>query len=145
MAQLTLAQGNYTISTDPNLLDRDAIYAAVGRMYWAQNRTRETMDRAIANSLCFGLYHKREQVGFTRVITDLATFAYLADVYVLEGHRGNGMGKFLIKAVTTHPDLVGLRRMLLVTRDAHGLYQQFGFTPLAAPERWMERFQAGGG
>lgn len=144
MAVWRLERGEYSVSTDPALLDHDAIFAAITRMYWAQGRTREVMERAIANSLCFGLYHGREQIGFARVITDMATFAYLADVYVLEAHRGNGMGKFLIETLTTHPDLAGLRRMLLVTRDAHRLYRQYGFTPLAAPERWMERFREAG-
>src|SRR5262249_15712073 len=101
---------------------------------------RETVERALENSLCFGLYHGASQVGLARVVTDAATYAYLCDVYILEQHRGNGLGKWLMKTVMSHPALQGLRRIMLATRDAHGLYQQFGFRPLAEADRHMELF-----
>lgn len=137
----TAHNGPYTISTDQALLDLDAIHAALDETYWAKGRPREVTERAISNSLAFGMYRGKEQVGFARVITDYATFAYLADVYVLQVHRGQALGKWLIATVTAHPGLQTLRRFLLATRDAHGLYSQYAFTPLEAPERWMERFK----
>jgi GNAT superfamily N-acetyltransferase len=133
-------RGEYTISTDPTRLDIEAIYGYLSRSYWAAGRPKETLARAIQHSLCFGVYKGAEQVGFARVITDYAVFAYLADVYILEEHQGQGLGKWLISIVTSQPELQGLRRWTLATRDAHGLYRQFGFTELGAPERWMERF-----
>jgi GNAT superfamily N-acetyltransferase len=131
-------RGEYEISTDPRRLDVAAIHAFLVRSYWSPGVPREIVERAIANSLCFGLYCASEQVGFARVITDRATFAYLADVFVLESHRGKGLSKWLMEAVTSHADLQGLRRFLLATKDAHGLYRQFGFTELASPSRLME-------
>ena len=131
---------NYAVSDDASRLDLDAIHASLTRSYWSPGIPRETVARAIAHSLCFGIHHRTDgQVGFGRVVTDRATFAYLADVYVLEAHRGRGLSKRLMQAVIAHPDLQGLRRMLLATRDAHALYAQFGFTPLANPTRMMER------
>lgn len=135
---LTWKRDDYTVSTDAGLLDLDAIHAYVARSYWASGIPREVLARAVANSLAFGLYHGRSQVGFARMITDHATFAYLADVYVLEAHRGRGLGKWLMECVQQHPDLQHLRRTMLATRDAHGLYRQFGYVPLAHPERLME-------
>lgn len=134
---------DYTISTDPQRLDVAAIHAYLARSYWAGGIPIETVRRSIEHSLCFGLFHAGaerggEQVGFARVVTDRATFAYLCDVYVLEAHRGHGLGKRLIEAVHRHPELQGLRRFMLATRDAHGLYAQYGFTPVAVPERLME-------
>jgi len=126
------------VSTDPRRLDVDAIHAFLARAYWSSGIPRGTVERAIAHSLCFGLYHGAAQVGFARVVTDKATFAYLADVYVLEEHRGRGLSKRLMDAVVAHEDLQGLRRFMLATRDAHGLYRQFGFTELAMPSRLME-------
>lgn len=140
-ADFAARRGSWSISTDPRKLDVDAVHAYLSRSYWAENIPRELVAKSIAGSLCFGLYdgeHDDRQVGFARVITDRATFAYLCDVYVLEEHRGKGLGKWLMAAVTSHPDLQGLRRWSLVTRDAHGLYEPFGFTPLASPERYME-------
>ena len=132
-------QGDFLISTDPDLLDVAMIHDFLtNRSYWAAGRSLEVMTRAIANSLCFGLFEGERQVGFARVVTDRATFAWLCDVFVLEGHRGRGLGKWLIKSILNHPNLQGLRRFLLGTRDAHGLYEQHGFTPLAAPDRFME-------
>ena len=128
----------YEISTDPARFDIDAIHAFLTQSYWSPGIPRATVARAIANSLCFGAFWQGQQVGFARMVTDKTTFAYLCDVYVLEAHRGHGLSKQLMEHVMKHPDLQGLRRMMLATRDAHGLYAQFGFTPLSAPERIME-------
>ena len=128
-----------TISTDPALLDLDVIHGFLKSAYWCENLPREVIERAIRHSLCFGVYDDGGQVGFARVITDRATYAYLADVFVLESHRGRGLSKRLMEAIVAHPDLQGLRRWSLATRDAHGLYAQFGFKPLSQPERHMER------
>jgi GNAT superfamily N-acetyltransferase len=131
----------YEISTDPARLDVDAIHAFLTQSYWSPGIPRATVARAIANSLCFGVFWQGQQVGFARMVTDKTTFAYLCDVYVLEAHRGRGVSKQLMDYVVKHPDLQGLRRMMLATRDAHGLYAQFGFTPLSAPDRIMEVLQ----
>ena len=128
----------YDISTDPSRLQLDAVHAYLARSYWSPGVPRAVVARAIANSMCFGIYLGSEQVGFARVITDKATFAYLADVYVLEAHRGRGLSKRLVEQIQAHPDLQGLRRFLLATADAHGLYAQYGFRPLSAPDRMME-------
>jgi GNAT superfamily N-acetyltransferase len=137
-------RGDYSISTDPARLDLDAIHAYLtSHSYWAEGISRELVVKALAHSLCFGVYHGRAQVGFGRVITDTATFAYLSDVYVLEAHRGRGLGKWLMATIVAHPDLQGLRRFSLATRDAQGLYAQFGFTPLRHPERHMEIYRLG--
>jgi GNAT superfamily N-acetyltransferase len=128
----------YEISTDPALLDVDVIHAFLTQSYWSPGIPRSVVERAIGNSLCFGLYRGTEQVGFARVVTDKATFAYLADVFILEAHRGKGLSKWLVQAVMAHEDLQGLRRFLLGTRDAHGLYKQFGFGELAYPSNMME-------
>jgi GNAT superfamily N-acetyltransferase len=129
----------YDISTDPSRLQLDAIHAYLTRSYWSPGVPRDVVARAIANSMCFGIYLGDTQVGFARVVTDKASFAYLADVYVLEEHRRQGLSKRLVETIQAHPELQGLRRFLLATRDAHGLYAQFGFKPLAVPERMMER------
>src|ERR1700761_6555580 len=126
------------ISTDPSRLQLEAIHAYLTRSYWSPGVPMEVVARAIANSMCFGLYLGDAQVGFARVVTDKASFAYLADVYVLEAHRGQGLSKRLVETILAHPELQGLRRFLLATKDAHGLYAQFGFKPLAAPDRMME-------
>lgn len=136
----TWHQGDFEISTDPARLQLDAVAAALAVSYWAVDRSRATIERALANSLCFGLYLQDRQVGLARVITDRATFAYLCDVYVLEDYRGRGLGRWLIATVLSHPDLHGLRRWSLATRDAHGLYRKVGFQALKTPENWMEIF-----
>ena len=128
----------YEITTDPARLDVAAIHAYLSEAYWSPGIPRGVIERAVANSICFGVLHDGAQVGFARVVTDKATFAYLADVYVLQEHRGRGLARRIMEAVIGHPDLQGLRRMLLATRDAHGLYTRFGFKPLAAPDRMME-------
>ena len=129
---------SYEISCDPGRLDAGAIHRFLAQSYWSPGIPRSVVERAIANSVCFGAYCDDEQVGFARVVTDKATFAYLADVYVLPEHRGRGVAQQLLEQVLRHPDLQGLRRMLLFTRDAHSLYAKFGFKPLAAPERVMD-------
>jgi len=127
------------ISDDPSLLDRALIHEFLSRRsYWAQGRPRETVDRSISNSLCFGVYRAGQQVGFARVVTDYATFAWLADVFIVETQRGRGLSKRLVAAVLAHPQLQELRLFLLGTLDAHGLYSRFGFAPLRQPERFME-------
>lgn len=128
----------YEISTDSSRLDVDAIHAFLSQSYWSPGIPRTKVARAIANSLCFGAFSDGQQVGFARVVTDKATFAYLCDVYVLEAHRGRGLAQQLMDRVVAHPDLQGLRRMMLATRDAHALYAKYGFTPLAAPDLMME-------
>jgi GNAT superfamily N-acetyltransferase len=131
---------SYTVSDDRARLDARAIHDYLSRSYWAMGIPLEIVQRSLAHSLNLGLYvtASGEQVGLARVVTDRATFAYLCDVYVLEPHRGRGLSKFLMRCVRAHPDLQQLRRMLLVTADAHGLYAQFGFQPLSRPERVME-------
>jgi len=128
----------FTISTDPDRLDRPLIHEFLAGSYWGKGIPRETVDRSIEGALCFGLYEDGRQVGFARVITDGATFAYLADVFVLESHRGRGLAAWLMETILAHPDLQGLRRWMLLTRDAHPLYRKVGFTELAHPERVME-------
>lgn len=131
-------KGRYRISTDPALLDLDAIHAFLSTAYWSPGVPRETVERAIRNSLSFGLYDGDRQAGFARVVTDRATFAYLADVFVLPDYRSKGLGTWLVETVLAHPDLQGLRRWLLATQDAHELYRRHGFTELRWPERLME-------
>lgn len=144
LIQQSYTRGDYTISTDPARLDVDAIYGYLSRSYWASARPREMVALSLPHSLNFGLYYKgenqkEEQVGLARVITDYATFAYLCDVYILEEHRGDGLGKWLIETMVNDPTLQNIKRFFLATRDAHGLYAHFGFTPIAKPESLMER------
>ena len=127
------------ISDDKTLLDRTLIHRFLSeRSYWAQNVPREIVDRSIEHSLCFGVYRNDSQIGFARVVTDCATFGWLADVFVIESERKQGVGKKLVAAILSHPGLQQLRRFMLGTRDAFGLYSRFGFKPLAYPERFME-------
>lgn len=128
----------FSVSTDPARLDLDAIHAFLSTSYWAEGIPRDLLARALENSLCFGLYEGERQVGLARVITDGATFAYLCDVYVLPELQGRGLGTWLMEGVMEHPDLQGLRRFSLVTRDAHALYRRFGFEEIASPGRHME-------
>jgi len=129
---------NVVIRTEPERLDVDAIHAFLTRSYWAAGVTRERVAKSLDGSLCFGLFDGERQIGFARVITDRVTFGYLCDVYVLEEHRGRGLGKRLIEAVRAHPDLQALRRLLLKTRDAHGLYEQFGFERVGDGRDFMQ-------
>ena len=135
-------RGDYYISTDAARVDRDAVYTYLANSYWAAGIPRDVFERSLDHALCFSLWHEpsASQVGFARVITDRATFGYLGDVYVLEAHRGHGLARWLMQVVAEHPELQGFRRWCLLTRDAHGLYQKFGWTALAAPDRWMERW-----
>jgi GNAT superfamily N-acetyltransferase len=135
-------RGDYTISTEKEKLDRGAIHEFLRRSYWAGGIPREIVDRSIENSLCFGLYEGERFVGFARVISDNATFGYLSDVFVLESHRGRGLATWFMETILAHPDLQGIRRWMLATRDAHGLYRKVGFTELSKPERIMEKLLA---
>jgi len=129
---------NFTVTDDRARLDRDVISRFLSSSYWAKNIPAATVDKSLDNSLCFTLLDGARQVGFARVVSDRATFAYLGDVFVLPEYRGRGLGKWLISCVTSHPELRGLRRWMLATRDAHDLYREFGFTPLKDPARFME-------
>ena len=132
--------GEFIIDNDKTKLQFDVIQRFLSEeSYWAKNRTPEQTRTAIEHSICFGLYHNDAQIGFARVVTDRAAFAYLGDVFVLDEYRGRGLGKWLMETIVAHPELQGLRRWVLATRDAHGLYEQFGFEPLKFPDRWMER------
>lgn len=131
-------RGEYVVSSDSLRLQIYNIHSFLSQSYWSPGIPLDVVKRAIEGSLCFGLYHHGAQIGFARVITDQATFAYLCDVYVLEAYRGQGLGRWLMECVASHPGLQYLRRFVLVTRDAHGLYERLGFRPLARPEGFME-------
>ena len=131
---------NITISTDNNLLNTETIFQMLGSAYWSKNRSRATILKSLAHSLNFGAYLNGQMIGFARVVTDYAVFAYLCDVIVLEAYQGQGVGKALMNAVLLHSELQGIRRFMLATKDAHGLYKQFGFEAISTPEKWMERF-----
>jgi GNAT superfamily N-acetyltransferase len=131
---------DFIISTDKNLLQIDVIHKFLSEeSYWAKERTIEKTKRAIENSLCFGVYFDEKQIGFARVVSDFATFAYIGDVFILQEFRRNNLSKLLMQAMISHKDLQGLRRWILATKDAHGLYEQFEFSGLKFPERWMEK------
>jgi len=132
-------RGEFLISTDPARLNLDVIHGFLTNCYWAKGVPRDVVERSIEHALCFGVYDSSgAQVGFARVISDFATIAYVGDVFVLDTHRGHGLGKWLMELITQHPALQNLRRWILTTRDAHGLYSQVGFTPVKFPERYME-------
>ncbi len=131
-------RGEYSISTDKGRLDFAVIYGFLTMSYWAAGVPMDVVKRSIEHSLAFGVYKGDQQVGFARIITDYATFAYLGDVFILEPFRGRGLSKWLMEVIVGHPELQGLRRWVLLTRDAHGLYRQVGFTELSNPERYME-------
>jgi len=133
--------GEYQMSTDRQRIDIAAVHAFLTQSYWSAGIPRGVVERAIENSLCFGVYFGAQQVGFARVITDKATFAYLADVFIIESHRGKGLSKWLMEFVTAHEELQGLRRFLLATKDAHALYAKFGFEALGNPSRIMENLK----
>ncbi len=128
----------FAITTETSFFNVEFIHAFLSKSYWAENIPLETVQRSIDNSLCFGVFHLGRQIGFARVITDKATFGYLADVFIDEVYRGQGLSKWLMEEIMAHPDLQGLRRMMLATRDANGLYAKFGFSELTFPERWMQ-------
>jgi GNAT superfamily N-acetyltransferase len=138
-AVMEYRRGDFLISPSRWRLDLDVIHGFLTNCYWAKGIPREVVARSIENALCFGIYDAEGvQIGFARVISDFATIAYVGDVFVLETHRGRGLGKWLMQCITEHPALQNLRRWILTTRDAHGLYSQFGFTSVKAPERFME-------
>jgi len=130
------------ISTDPGRLDLDVVHGFLSHSYWAEGIPRQTVLRSIAHSIPFGLYQETErgeaQVGFARAVSDHATFAYLADVFVLDAHRGHGLGIWLVECIVAHPELQSLRRWMLATKDAHGVYTELGFAPLPDPNGYME-------
>jgi GNAT superfamily N-acetyltransferase len=128
----------FTVSTDRERLDLDVVYGFLTDCYWAKGIPRDVVARSIENSLCFGLYAEGKQIGFARIISDYATYAYIGDVFVLDSFRGRGLSKWLMECIMQHPRLQGLRRWSLVTGDAHGLYAQFGFEPLKKPQNYME-------
>jgi GNAT superfamily N-acetyltransferase len=138
-----LRRGEYLVSTDRDLVDLTVVHGFLTRSYWSPGISADDVARSIRHSLPFGLYRGGRQVGFARVVTDYVKIAYVADVFVLEESRGEGLGKLLVEAVLSHPELQGVWRWLLVTQDAHGLYRRFGFAELDRPERFMER--PGGG
>ncbi|RPD48163.1 GNAT family N-acetyltransferase [Paracnuella aquatica] len=140
---MTWTKDDFTITTSKDLIDVPYVHRFLSRSYWAQEIPAEVVARSIEGSLCFSVFQQNNQVGFARVITDGATFAYLADVFIDEAFRGLGLSKWLMETIVAHPSLTGLRRFLLVTRDAHGLYEQFGFTPIAHPENFMSIHRPG--
>lgn len=132
----------FGISTDKTLLDIDMIYQYLSReSYWSKGIALERVITSIENSMCFGVYHERKQIGLARVVTDKAIFAYLCDVFILDSHKGLGLSKWLLQTILAHPELQGLKRWVLATADAHGLYKQFGFRPLSKPENWMDIYK----
>jgi GNAT superfamily N-acetyltransferase len=135
---MLISKDNYSISTDKSKLDIKMIHDFLSHSYWAENIPVEIVQRSIEGSLCFGVFEGEKQVGFARMITDKATFAYLADVFIIETYRGRGLSKWLMEVIMTYSELQGLRRIMLATRDAHGLYTQFGFSPLTHTDRWMQ-------
>jgi N-acetylglutamate synthase-like GNAT family acetyltransferase len=135
---MTIVKDNFSVSTDISRLDINVIHGFLTSSYWAENIPVETVRKSIEGSMCFGVYDENRQIGFARMITDKATFAYLADVFILEEYRGRGLSKWLMEIIMNSPELQGLRRIMLATRDAHGLYKKSGFTPLTQPNRWMQ-------
>jgi GNAT superfamily N-acetyltransferase len=133
-------RGQFVISTDRARLDLDAVHQYISTSYWAAGMPRPVLDRAVEDSLNFGIYDGPRQVGFARAITDRATYAYLSDVFVIDGYRGQGLSKWLMECILAHPDLQGLRRFALFTRDAQGLYERYGFAPPRGASTYMERW-----
>ena len=129
---------DFCITTDKQKIDMDYVHQFLKTSYWAKNIPLAVVQQSVEGSLCFAVLHHQKQVGFARVITDAATFAYLADVFIDENYRGKGLSKWLMEVILEYPSLQGLRRFMLATRDAHTLYTQFGFQPITHPERWMQ-------
>ena len=139
MNEITVTRNEFSISTDKTRLDIDLIHNFLStKAYWCLNIPKETVRKAIQNSLCFGVFQNGSQIGFARIISDFSTIAYLGDVFILEEYRGNGLSKWLMEVIMGHPDLRGLRRWILLTRDAHELYRRFGWTNISDPNVWME-------
>lgn len=142
--EMQIHKGKFSISTDKKKLQIEVIQTYLDEeSYWAAGRTKEQTQCAIENSLCFGVFFADKQIGFARVVTDHSTFAYVGDVFVLPDYIGQGLGKWLMETIVAHPDLQNLRRWVLATRDAHELYEKYGFTELKHPERWMEKAAPG--
>lgn len=136
---ITTTKGDFTISTDKSKLDLEVIHDYLANQsYWSKNIPKERIRKSIANALCFGIYYKDNQIGYAKVVSDFSTMAYLGDVFVLEDYRGQGLSKWLMETIMSHPELTGLRRWILLTSDAHELYKKFGWQPIASPEKWME-------
>lgn len=136
---ITTTKGDFTISTDKSKLDLTVIHDYLANeSYWSKNIPKERIRKSIANALCFGIYYKGNQIGYAKVVSDFSTMAYLGDVFVLEDYRGQGLSKWLMETIMSHPELTGLRRWILLTSDAHELYKKFGWQPIASPEKWME-------
>lgn len=140
MNNYVAVNAEYLISTDKALLNMGVIHQFLKEeSYWAQNRTKEQTELAIEHSICFGLYKENQLIGFARVVTDYTVFGYIGDVFILSPFRKKGLSKWMMEVILKHPELQTLRRWILATKDAHGLYEQFGFHSLVYPERWMER------
>ena len=139
MEETEWIKDGYLVSTDKSKIDVETVHHFLSHSYWAENIPLDVVRKSIENSLCFGMYHEEKLVGFARAISDFATFAYLADVFILPEERGKGLSKWLIGIILEHPQLQGLRRFTLATRDAHSLYAQFGFSLFDKPERWMQK------
>jgi GNAT superfamily N-acetyltransferase len=135
---MMVTRDGYDIDDDPARLDMDVVHGFLAGSYWAEGVTRDVVERSVAGSLNLGLYHGGSQVGFTRAVTDRATFAWVCDVFVLPGHRGRGLGRWIVRTLLAHPDLTGIRRFILATADAHQVYADSGFAPLDDPDRYME-------
>ena len=133
----SIEKNNYLISTDKNKIDVDYVHSFLSQSYWSPGAPISVVKKAMKGSLCFGVYFRNRQIGYARMVTDKATFAYLADVFIDEDHRGKGLAKWLVEMILAHPQLRGLRRILLATKDAHKLYEQCGFTAINNPERYM--------
>ncbi|MBX7041363.1 MAG: GNAT family N-acetyltransferase [Ignavibacteria bacterium] len=139
MNDVKAEKGEYLLSTDKSMLDLKMIHEFLStESHWAKNIPYERVKKSIENSLCFGLYHNGVQIGFARVISDYSTIAYLGDLFILKDHRGKGLSRWMLEVIMNHPDLTGLRRWILVTKDAHDVYQQYGWAMVARPENWME-------
>lgn len=134
-----ITKGDFLLSDNKERLDVEVIHQFLSNSYWAKGITKDRIEKSIQHSLCFGVYHNSKQVGFARIISDYATFAYLADVFIVESFQGKALAKWLVTSIRQHPDLQGLRRWMLATRDAHELYAQYAdFVPIAKPDIWME-------
>jgi GNAT superfamily N-acetyltransferase len=140
---MTLSRGEFTLSWDPAAQQAERIHAYLTQSYWAEGISLALVKKSLEHSLCFGVFTGGEQIGLSRVITDRATYMYLCDVYVLEVYRGQGLAGWMMEAILAHPDMQGLRRFSLATRDAHKLYARYGFTPLSKPESMMEMLRPG--
>lgn len=135
---INYTKGGFTVTTDKEKIDIDILHNFLNQSYWANGRTIQTIVTSIENSLCFSMFKGEKQIGFARVITDYATFAYLCDVYIEEDYRGNGLGIWMLECILNYPNLLDLKKWLLATRDAHELYRKFGFYSLPNPEKYME-------